>query len=115
MNKEKKYPSIARYKYYQLFGTPVKQLVMQFFANNGNKRYSLLELEKATEIPSSSLSPALVELKEFGLLESEKEGKYVFYSLSKEFARYFAEIYNKLDEVYQLALKNREVGKKKKE
>lgn len=108
--KEKKYPTIARYKYYQLFGTPVKQLVMQFFTENNNKEFSLQELEKQTGIPSSSLSPALAELRETGLLKGRREGKYVYYSLDKEYANKFTQIYNKLEEVYQLTLKNQKKG-----
>ena len=109
--KEKKYPSIARYKYYSLFGTPVKQLVMQFFALHGDKEYSLQKLWENTNIPSSSLSPALVELRDVGLLESRKEGKNVFYSLNKEFAKIFSQVYDRLDKVYELTFKKENTKK----
>ncbi|MBI2110761.1 winged helix-turn-helix transcriptional regulator [Candidatus Woesearchaeota archaeon] len=106
--KEKKYPTLMRYKYYELFGTPVKQLVMHFFAEHSGKEFALQELETETGIPSSSLSPALKELKEANLLESKKDGKHIYYSLDKEYANKFTQIYKRLEEVHELTLKNKQ-------
>ena len=105
--KEYKYPTIANYEYYNIFGTPVKQLVLKLLYKNTGKKFSLLDLAKELGIPSSSLSKALAELNEAGILEREESGKFVYYELKKEIADEFREIYENLEKVHIWSLQNK--------
>src|SRR3989344_3804553 len=104
--KEYKYPALAKYEYYGIFGTPVKQLVLRFLYQHADKKFSVLDLERELNIPSSSLSKALSELHEFGLLERKKEEKFVYYEIAKKAADDFKKIYDNLEKVYAYSLQN---------
>lgn len=110
--KEYKYPAMANYEYYDLFGTPVKQLILRFLYKHAGKKFSVLDLEKQLNIPSSSLSKALAELNDVGLLERNEEGKFVYYELDNKSAEGFRRIYENLEQVHKWSLQNRRRKKK---
>ena len=107
MDEKYKYPALANYKYYDLFGTPVKQFILKFLYQHTGKRFSVLDLERNLNIPSSSLSKALTELNTEGLLKREEEGKYVYYELDNKFVEVFKSIYENLEQVYAWASQNK--------
>ncbi len=102
-----KYGVFGKYEFYRIFGTPVKQLLLRFFAEKQNQRLNVLEIQKATDLPGSSVSVALAELEEEGVVDSAKEGKFKYYTLNKKVAEELSDIFQKLDSVYQIALKTK--------
>lgn len=87
--------------------TSRKQLILQFFQEHPNERFSTKELADEINIPQSSLSRALNELSEMGFLDWEKEGKYKNYYIEEGMKNVLEKTFDDLQKARTYALERR--------
>ena len=84
-----------------------KQIILQFFRDHPQKRFTTQELSKELEMPKSSLSRALNELDNMGILDSEKEGKKKYYSMDTGMEQRMNTIFDDLQDARHHAMERR--------
>ena len=90
------YSAYANYQFSDLFGSVVKQQIIQFLSENSKEEFSVLAISRALSLNQSSVSKPLDLLDEIGILHSNKIGKYRYYKLKETYARHFRDIFKKL-------------------
>ena len=106
-----KYSAIHDYDYYKIFGTSVKQQLLEYMMKNPEKEMSIKELSTKIKMPHSSLSQALGDLNKVHILNRRSEGKYTYYKLDKRYAVHFQKIFDSLKEVYAASMKQQHNSK----
>lgn len=84
-----------------------KQIILQFFRDHPQKRFTTQDLSEELEMPKSSLSRALNELDNMGILDSEKEGKKKYYSMDTEMEERMETIFDDLQDARRYAMERR--------
>jgi DNA-binding transcriptional ArsR family regulator len=82
-----------------MIGTKTKQLVLGFLSSNGSKEFSVKDIHESLNIPESSLSKNLDDLRNVGILDARKDGKYKYYSMNEKFVPVFRDSFSSLKKV----------------
>ena len=89
--------------YLKIFGTKTKQQILDFLSKNPKKKISVLELHEELSLPQSTLSINLADLDNAKILDSEKKGKYKYYSLKEKHVLTLKRVFADLETISKAA------------